>query len=50
MARDGFEIYKYLAEAMEDKTEWLEGMPEYGWEAYLDDNGKVRVNIPKKLF
>ena len=31
IARDGFEIYKYLAEAMDDKTAWLEDMSEeYG--------------------
>ena len=41
MVRDGFEIYSYMADAMDEKTEWLK-KPEYNWEVYLDENGEVK--------
>ena len=41
MAREGFEIYSYMADAMDEKTEWLK-KPEYNWEVYLDENGEVK--------
>ena len=41
IAEDGFEIYKYLGDAIEDKENWLQ-MPEYGWEAYLNDDGTIK--------
>ena len=41
IAEDGFEIYKYLGDAIEDKENWLQ-MPEYGWEAYLNEDGTIK--------
>ena len=41
IAEDGFEIYKYLGDAIEDKENWFQ-MPEYGWEAYLNDDGTIK--------
>jgi len=41
MAREGYEIYSYMADAMDEKTEWLK-KPEYNWEVYLDENGEVK--------
>ena len=41
IAENGFEIYKYLGDAIEDKENWLQ-MPEYGWEAYLNEDGTIK--------
>lgn len=41
IAENGFEIYKYLGDAIEDKEDWLQ-MPEYGWEAYLNEDGTIK--------
>jgi len=41
IAEDGFEIYKYLGDAIEDKENWLQ-MPEYGWDAYLNEDGTIK--------
>ena len=44
MARNGFEIYSYMADAMDEKTEWLEGKTdEYGWEVYVGRSYKIRL-------
>jgi len=42
MARDGFEIYSYMADAMDEKWYWLQNET-LNWEVYLDENNKVKT-------